>query len=183
MSITFVTGNPMKIALAKKYLAHPFTHRKIELEELQSLDLHTIVEHKARQAFEMVKTPVLVEDTALTFHALGNLPGPLVRWFLEEIGTKGMCQMLNGFNDPSALAEVSFCLFNGTTPHFFDGARIGSIAPIPRGDKGFGWDAVFIPEGQTKTWAEMDFDEQHTTSIRAEAFAKLKMFLSQNKTL
>lgn len=49
-------------------------HEKIDLDEIQSLDLREIVEHKVRQAFEKTGKPVLVEDTSLRFEALGNLP-------------------------------------------------------------------------------------------------------------
>ena len=49
-------------------------HEKIDLDEIQSLDLREIVEHKVRQAYEKIKKPVLVEDTSLRFEALGKLP-------------------------------------------------------------------------------------------------------------
>ena len=45
-------------------------HQKLDLDEIQSLDLRTVVEHKVRQAYELVKKPVLVEDTSLQFEAL-----------------------------------------------------------------------------------------------------------------
>jgi len=59
---------------------------KIDLDELQSLDLRVIVEHKVRQAYEKVGGPVLVEDVSLEFLALGRIPGPFIKFFEQEIG-------------------------------------------------------------------------------------------------
>jgi inosine/xanthosine triphosphate pyrophosphatase family protein len=57
-TITFITGNQNKADYLAKYLDHPVSHQKVELDEIQSLDLQTIVEHKVRQAYEVVKKPV-----------------------------------------------------------------------------------------------------------------------------
>lgn len=60
-------------------------HEKIELDEIQSLDLGEIVEHKVEQAYEKAQRPILVEDTALEFCALGKLPGTFIRFFVQEL--------------------------------------------------------------------------------------------------
>jgi inosine/xanthosine triphosphate pyrophosphatase family protein len=73
-SITFITGNQKKADYLAQYLGIEVQHEKLDLDEIQSLDLREVVEHKVRQAYEMVKKPVLVEDTSLTFVALGKLP-------------------------------------------------------------------------------------------------------------
>lgn len=69
-SITFITGNQKKADSLIKFLGLPILHQKIELEELQSLDLKVIVEHKVKQAYEKIGKPVLVEDVSLEFTAL-----------------------------------------------------------------------------------------------------------------
>ena len=73
-SITFITGNKKKADYLAKYLGLEVLHEKVDLDELQSLDLREIVEHKVRQAYEKVGKPVIVEDVSLTFTALGRLP-------------------------------------------------------------------------------------------------------------
>ena len=73
-SITFITGNQKKADYLAKYLGLEVLHEKVDLDELQSLDLREIVEHKVRQAYEKVGKPVIVEDVSLTFTALGRLP-------------------------------------------------------------------------------------------------------------
>lgn len=72
--ITFITGNQKKAEYLAKYLHFPVGYQKINLDEIQSLDLREIVEHKVRQAYEIIKTPVLVEDVSLEFTALGRIP-------------------------------------------------------------------------------------------------------------
>ncbi len=78
-SVTFITGNQSKADYLAKYLGHPVEHVKLDLDEIQSLDLKVIVEHKVRQAYMKIKTPVLVEDVGLYCEALGGLPGPFMR--------------------------------------------------------------------------------------------------------
>ncbi len=177
VSITFVTGNPKKAEQLSYHLDTPILHQKLDLPEIQSLDLGEIVERKAREAYRLVQSPVLVEDTSLKFQALGQLPGPLIKWFLKELGNEGLCKLLNGYSERTALAEVKFALFDGKTMRIFDGQMPGVIAPQPRGEDGFGWDPIFIPQGNTKTWGEMSPEEQSATSMRRIALKKLEAHL------
>jgi len=175
--IVFITGNQHKADYLAKWLGMPINHQKVDLTEIQSLDLHEVVEHKVREAYRIIQKPVLVEDVSLTFHALGRLPGTLVKWFLEELGNEGLCKLLNGYNDRSATASIMYGLFDGQTVRMFEAEVLGSIPDKPRGDLGFGWNAIFIPEGTHKTYAEMTDDELEPFSHRAKAIAKLKGFL------
>jgi XTP/dITP diphosphohydrolase len=176
-TLTFITGNAAKAEQLGRHLEMPVNHQKIDLAEIQSLDIKEVVEHKAKEAYKHVQKPILVEDTSLTFTALGKLPGPLIKWFLTELDNSGLCQLLNGYDDRSAKAEVIFGLYDGSTMLFFDGSMAGEIATEPKGDKGFGWDPIFIPKGHSKTWGEMDSKEQKETSMRRIALKKLEAYL------
>jgi non-canonical purine NTP pyrophosphatase (RdgB/HAM1 family) len=175
-SIIFITGNAAKAEQLGRHLDYPVFHKKLDLPEIQSLDLKEIAERKAKDAYKIMKSPVLVEDVSLTFNALGKLPGPLIRWFLEELGNDGLCKLLDGQNK-SATAEVCFGLYDGKILKTFSGKISGTIAEKPRGEKGFGWDSIFIPEGSRKTWGEMSAEEQKKTSMRRIALKKLEKFL------
>jgi len=175
--LTFITGNAAKAEQLGRHLEFPVTHRKLDLEEIQSLDLTSIVEHKAKEAYNIVRSPVLVEDTSLTFSALGQLPGPLIKWFLASLGNEGLCQLLNGYDSRQALAEVRCAVYDGKELLTFLGSKKGSISETPRGGVGFGWDSIFIPDGQTKTWDEMTVDEQKATSMRRIALKQLEAVL------
>lgn len=178
--IIFITGNQHKADYLAKWLGMPVAHRKVDLDEIQSLELREVVEDKARRAYEVVKKPVLVEDVALTFHALGRLPGTYIKWFLEELDTDGLCKILQGYDDRSATAAIMYGVFDGQTFHFFDAAIPGQVAETPRGELGFGWNSVFIPDGSDKTYAEMTDDELKPFSHRAMAVAKLREFLTNH---
>jgi len=108
---------------------------------------------------------------------LGKLPGPLIKWFLQELDVTGLCDLLKDDADRSAVANVTFGYYDGKELQIFEGEIKGSIAVIPRGKRGFGWDPIFIPEGYEKTWGEMSREEQDETSMRRIALQKLEIFL------
>lgn len=82
-NITFITGNQNKADYLAKYLGHAVDHVKLDLEEIQFLELKEIVEHKVRQVYEKIKKSVIVEDVVLEFEALGGLPGPFIKFRTE----------------------------------------------------------------------------------------------------
>jgi len=84
-TITFITGNQKKADHLSRLIGMGVEHIKLDLDEIQSLSLREVVEHKARQAYEKVRKPVLVEDVALEFEEFGKLPGPFIKFFEKEI--------------------------------------------------------------------------------------------------
>jgi non-canonical purine NTP pyrophosphatase (RdgB/HAM1 family) len=177
--LTFITSNTAKAEQLSRYLDYPVLHHKVDLVEIQSLSLEEVVEYKAREAYKQVGTTVLVEDTALVFSALGNLPGPFIKWFLGELGNEGLCRLLDKYTDRSALAMVCFGLYNGNCCELFEGEMLGSIAAKPRGENSFGWESIFIPQGYQKTWGEMSSEEQQACSMRRIALKKLETYLKE----
>ena len=91
--LVFVTSNQGKLREAEAVLGRRLQHRGLDLPELQSLDLEQVVRGKAKAAWEHLKQPVLVEDTALELGGLGGFPGPLVRWLLVSVGAAGICRI------------------------------------------------------------------------------------------
>jgi non-canonical purine NTP pyrophosphatase (RdgB/HAM1 family) len=175
--ITFITGNPHKAEFLGKWLGLPIVHHKLDLDELQSLDLHTVVEHKVRQAYDILKTPVLVEDASLRFTAMGRLPGTYIKWFIEELGYDGLRRLADGLDSREAVGDICYALYDGKEIHYFDGQMRGSISTEPRGTGGFGFDPIFINEGDTRTRGELPEDEYAATSYRHKAIVKLREFL------
>jgi non-canonical purine NTP pyrophosphatase (RdgB/HAM1 family) len=177
--ITFITGNAEKAAQLSRHLDYDIDHKKLDVHEIQSLDLEEVATHKAQEAYKLMGSLVLVEDTALTFKALGSLPGPLIKWFLESLGNDGIAKLLDGYDDRSVIAEVCFALCDENGVKVFKGETEGTIASEPRGEKGFGWDSIFIPKGYKLTWGEMDVDQQKETSMRRIALKKLQEYLEE----
>lgn len=152
-------------------------HRSLNLDEIQTLDLHELVAHKAKQAYEILKTPVLVEDAQLSCPAMGGLPGPFIKWFLDALGVEGFSRLMQTYDNQSAHGKICFGLYDGRDMRFFEGEMRGIISPEPRGAGGFGFDQIFINEGFTKTRAEMTEEEYASTSYRKHALDALKDFL------
>lgn len=174
--ITFITGNQNKADYLAKYLGVVVSHKKIDLDEIQSLSLSEIVEHKVKQAFDIVQKPVLVEDVSLEFEALGGLPGPFIKFFVEQMPLEKICTMVN--NQPlGATARCVFGYYDGQRLKLVEGSIRGSIARKPAGDGGFGWDKIFIPDGFSVTRAQMDEEDYEKVYKIIKPVAKLKKYL------
>lgn len=178
--LTFITGNIHKAKYLSDYFHMPVDHLKLDIPEIQSLSLEEIVKDKAQRAYEVAGVPVLVEDVSLVFNALNELPGPLIKWFLQSLGNEGLSNLVSLHKDKTALATVAFALCDEHGVRTFTGSVEGSISEKPRGENGFGWDAVFIPKGYQKTWAEMSDQEKHETSMRKIALEGLSEYLTNN---
>ncbi len=177
-NITFITGNQNKADYLAKYLGFSVKHQKLDLDEIQSLDLNEIVTHKAKQAFEKIHSPVLVEDTSLEFVALGRLPGPFIRFFVDEISFDDICNLLND-KDRGAITRSVIGYYDGKNLRLFEGSMKGEIATEPRGNGGFGWDKIFIPEGYSITRAQMNEADDRKTYLQIKPLEQLKQFLDQ----
>lgn len=174
----FITGNQHKADYLAKLLGIPLEHQKVELDELQSLDLQEIVDHKVRQAYKLIGRPVLVEDVSLEFRALGKLPGPYIKWFLDSAGEDACCRMLDGFNDRSAIIRCTFGYYDGETVVLFDSELTGLISDRPKGNNGYGFDRIFINKGYNITRAEMTPEENEKTyREQMKPIGKVKKFL------
>ncbi|HSX16444.1 MAG TPA: non-canonical purine NTP pyrophosphatase [Candidatus Saccharimonadales bacterium] len=177
--ITFITGNQNKADFLAKHLGMPVAHHKLDLDEIQSLDLHEVVEHKVRQAYGILKTPVLVEDASLSFAAMGRLPGTFIKWFIEEIGYDGLLKLASSLPDQTAHGNVCYGYYDGKELRLFDGEMHGRIAKeVQNGPLGFGFDPIFINDGYDKTRALMTEDEYDATSYRMDGIKKLREFLT-----
>jgi non-canonical purine NTP pyrophosphatase (RdgB/HAM1 family) len=175
--IIFITGNPNKAEYLSRNLGIEIAHQKLDLPELQSLDTEEIVTAKAKSAYEQIGSPVLVEDVSLVFHALGRLPGPFIKWFESELNMEQLCRLVDPFDDRSATARVTYCLYGGAGPQLFPGEMHGYLADHPRGTRGWGFDVIFIHEGMDRTRAELSQEEYDRLSYRHQPIAELRRFL------
>lgn len=179
MNVTFITGNQHKADYLAKMLDIPLGHKKVFLDEIQSTDLDEIITHKVKQAYQILGTPVLVEDVSLGFTALNGLPGPFVKFFVEQPnGLENLCTMLNGFTNREARAECVFGYYDGQRLELFQGGLDGVIADSAQGDGGYGWDAIFCPNGYNgRTRAELTSEEDAQTYHMIKPIAKVSEFL------
>ena len=110
----------------------------------------------------MINGPAMIEDVSLCFNALGGMPGPYIKDFLNAAGREGLYKMLHGFEDKSAYAQCifGFCEGPDAAPVTFVGRCPGKIV-APTGENNFGWDPIFMPDGFDKTFAELDVDTKN----------------------
>lgn len=169
----FVTGNIGKLREAERLLGRPIEHVRLDLPEIQSLDLRQVLEAKADAAWRQLGTPLLVDDTGLELAALGGFPGPLVKWLLESVGAGGIGDLAARLGDPRAVARCGLLYADGERRVLAEAAVAGEIVPAPVGGHGFGWDPVFRPAGATGTYAELSDAVKDRIGHRGEAWRRL----------
>jgi non-canonical purine NTP pyrophosphatase (RdgB/HAM1 family) len=170
--LIFVTGSEGKRIEAERILGRPLTRRALDLPEIQAIEVAEVARRKALTAFELTEgAPVMIEDTGLYIESWNGLPGALIRWFLQTVEPAGICRMLDAYPSRAARAESIIAVYDGAL-RLYAGEVQGSIAATPRGDQGFGWDTIFIPQGETRTFAEMSPEEKDRFSMRRIALEK-----------
>jgi len=133
---------------------------------------------KARTAALGSGLPALADDSGLVIPALSGAPGIYsARWAGPDKDfavAMGRVERELGGKDPSAhfVCALSLAWPDGET-ETVEGKVFGRLVFPPRGEKGFGYDPIFIPDGHDITFAEMDPDSKHRMSHRADAFAQL----------
>lgn len=172
--LLFVSGNAGKAREVEAILGEPVERLELDLPEIQALEVEAVAREKALAAFDRVGRPVVVEDTGLYVAALGGLPGALVRWFLGTVGAAGICAMIPPGADRAARVKTAVAHCAGDTVEVFVGETVGTIAAAPAGANGFGWDPIFRPEGEARTFAEMTMAEKMVHSMRRRALDKLR---------
>lgn len=143
---------------------------------------------KARAAMEATGLPVLADDSGITVDGLDGAPGVYTADWAETPNGRDFMQAMQrtwdelearGVPEPRAAQFRATLLMLWPDGHeeLFEGVAPGRLVWPPRGQLGHGYDPVFVPEGGTRTYAEMTADEKNAISHRAEAFRKLKAIL------
>ena len=145
---------------------------------------------KAREAADLSGLPALADDSGLCVDSLHGLPGIFsARWAEDGEGNRDWMRAMERVwseldaAGPDASRDAHFaCALSIARPNdgqveSFEGRVDGTLVWPPRGDKGFGYDPMFVPAGYDVTFGEMDPDEKHHISHRADAFRKLVRWL------
>lgn len=190
--LVIASHNPGKVREIGELLA-PFGVEVISVGELglpePVEDGDTFIanaEIKARAAAQASGLPALADDSGLCVHALGDEPGVYsARWAGPDKDFALAMQKVedalgaSASDDRSAHFACALTLaWPATAQHAmhcetFEGTVAGAMTWPPRGEKGFGYDPTFVPDGYAVTFAEMEPEQKHAMSHRANAFAKL----------
>lgn len=154
-SISFLTGNPSKLALAQRILA-PFQIELIQVDlslmEPQADRVETVVSSKAQQGYDQLRKPVFAEDSGFFIDALKGFPGPYSRYVLETLEVDGILRLMQGVPDRSCrfISALTYIDELGHLQTFIDEAAVGRLSaqadPTPI-EVYSDWWRVFIPEG------------------------------------
>ncbi len=153
--LLFASSNRHKFSEAQNILATYGIGLELfscSLQEIQSDSIRAVSRHKAEHAFRLSRRPVIVEDDGLEITSLRGFPGPYSSFAFDTIGNRGI---LNLVGRNRAAFFVSVITYRDRNDMVSFGARIpGRISRAARG-RGWGYDPIFIPDGQTKTFAEL----------------------------
>ena len=121
---------------------------------------------------------VFADDSGLEVGALNGAPGVYSARYAgepknDENNNKKLLTELKNITKRNGQFKTVIAFTNGSQTNLFEGIIRGTIAYEPRGDKGFGYDPLFIPQGYRSTFAELDFETKNTISHRAQAVKKL----------
>jgi len=195
----FATKNPGRVAEIERILGElgilgtgHIGLADLKLPEIQSGDPITVATEKAKEAYRQNGgRPVIVENTSLSIKDWDNLPGPFADQFTDTPSKRKI--LVANHAGQGAVAQVTLALWDGRNdPQHRVGKIAGRIAPELRGNNGFGWDDIFIPDGQKvkdgeqpKTFAEMTSKEKDQFSMRELALKEMaeKPFLVEGEVL
>ncbi len=173
VTLWLATGNRHKLEEARAALeplgvaVEPLEAEKLEI---QSESLEEIALFAARIAYASNPRPaVAVEDAGLFVKALNGFPGPYSSYTYKTLGVEGLLKLLEGVEDRRACFRSAVALVGPGYEKVFTGEACGFIAESPKGSQGFGFDPVFIPEGEERSFAEMSLEEKNRYSHRAKA--------------
>lgn len=154
--------------------------RKFKFNELASLELKDIAIDKARQLSRIVNEPFIVDDAGIFFDAYPGFPGTFTKHLFKVLGYDGILKLLKGKSRKAYFRCV--IAYNEAKDKIltFEGICRGIISPAIRGGvSGFSpFNRLFIPDGEDKTYAELDIEKQVITSHRAKALHKLARYLT-----
>ncbi len=154
-------------------------HLKQSYPEIRSDEVEEIAREAAKSLFKKIKKPLIVEDSGLFIPSLNNFPGAYSAWVQKKIGNGGILKLLENSKDRSAYFKSCIAFSNGKTEKIFCGEVRGTISEKERGNKGFGYDPIFVPENETQTFAESEM-LKNRLSHRSNAFTAFVMWYSNH---
>ncbi len=119
-----------------------------------------------------------MDDSGLFVRALDGFPGVYSSYAFRTLGCPGLLRLVEDETDRAATFRTSFGVLEKGGPTVLEGVCHGSLAEEERGEGGFGFDPIFVPEGETRTFAEMDVEEKNALSHRGRAVAALAQHLA-----
>lgn len=190
MELIFASHNENKVSEIRAMLPG-----FVELKSLNDIGYHTEIEEtgttleenskiKAETIYKLTGKNVFADDTGLFVDALDGAPGVFSSRYagtgVSEDNIIKLLKELKGKENRDAHFKTVICLINNGKTHFLEGRVDGIILKEKRGDDGFGYDPVFLPDNHELSFAEMDLNQKNKISHRYKAIQKLLEFISKH---
>ena len=191
MKLVFATNNKHKLQEVRDIVGD-----RVEVLSLNDIDCHDDIPEtaetlqgnaliKARHIYEKYGLDCFADDTGLEVEALGGEPGVYsARYAGEECNSEAnmlkLLQNLTGKNNRNAQFRTVIALIIDGEEKLFNGIVKGTISNEKKGDSGFGYDPIFIPEGYTESFAQMSGEMKNSISHRFRATKQLSDYLKEN---
>lgn len=190
-TLIFATNNAHKLGEVQALLEGRFTLKTLREcgitedipETAATLEGNAL--QKARYVYERTGADCFADDTGLEVEALGGEPGVRSARYATDghdfaANNRLLLKNLEGESNRKARFRTVIALILGGKEYLFEGIVDGTIIDHEAGAEGFGYDPLFVPEGETRTFAEMAAEEKNAISHRGRAVAKLVEFLQNN---
>ena len=188
MKLYFATNNIYKLKEVQEVVGDSF-----QIESMRSLGINEDIPEdqqtlegnalqKARFLYDRTGESCFADDTGLEVDALNGAPGVYSARYAGDAKNSldNMAQLLknmSGIQNRKARFRTVIALILDGKEYLFEGIVNGTIAEEPRGTAGFGYDPLFVPDGYSTTFAEMDSEAKNAISHRGRAVEKLAAFL------
>lgn len=169
--ISFASSNKNKYHEARNILSKNGINLRflnISLKEIQAESIKEIAAQKADEAYRKYHKPVIVEDAGLFIESLNGFPGPFSSYVFKTIGNSGILHLVKSNRKAKFQSVVAYC-DNKYGVVLFDAKVEGKISKNSKG-KGWGYDPIFVPQGQSKTYAMLS--NKNEISHRYKALMK-----------
>ncbi|MBN2066450.1 MAG: XTP/dITP diphosphatase [Candidatus Thermoplasmatota archaeon] len=184
-TLYFITSNKGKLTEAQERFASvgiDVVQKDIGYPELQAATLEEVAQFGVDHVRQQVNHPFILEDAGIFIDALHGFPGVYSSYVYHTLGLQGILRLLQGV--PTAKRGATFrSVFAYTEPHaqprLFIGECQGTVSLGEQGTQGFGYDPVFIPQGDTRTFAQMGTKEKNQFSHRGRSLEKLLDFFKK----
>jgi XTP/dITP diphosphohydrolase len=177
--LSFITSNRHKFEEIQKMTLIEIEQITLNYPEIQTDTLEAVAEFGIEFCYSKVKAPCFLEDSGLFIDVLSGFPGVYSHYVFKTIGCTGILNLLHNHENRKARFKSVIAYRDESGITLFTGEVQGSIALTEKGEKGFGFDPLFIPEGEDKPFAQMNTEEKNLYSHRGKAFKTFIKYLEK----
>ena len=183
-SIYFITSNKGKVIEVNNKLKHlniEIIQKNIGYPEIQAETLEEVAIFGLKHVQNYISKPFILEDAGLFIEDLNGFPGVYSAFVYKKIGCKGILKLMENTDKERKAYFKSVFAFSESHDKtvLFDGICYGSISNQIIGKNGFGYDPIFIPDGEIRTFGQMKTEEKNKFSHRGKSLNKMEDFLKK----